>query len=123
MSDGDDKDQVVVGEEDTAAQAPAQDSVEYPDIPAGEDETPPQLDFATFVLSVATNALMSLSGESDDDRIPGARVDLKQASQHIDVLAMLETKTSGNLTPQEQDLLQRVLYDLRLRYVEAAKRH
>ena len=123
MSDGDDKKQAAAAEEDTAAHTPASAPVDYPELPPDAEGDPPKLDFATFVLSVATNALMSLSGESDDDRIPGARVDLKQASQHIDVLAMLETKTKGNLTHQEQDLLQRVLYDLRLRYVEAAKRH
>ena len=122
MSDGDDKQPAVSDEDDTTATAPAHDEIEASS-PSEPEEDPPKLDFATFVLSVATNALMSLSGESADDRIPGARVDLKQASQHIDVLAMLETKTEGNLTRQEQDLLQRVLYDLRLRYIEAAKRH
>ena len=44
---------------------------------------------------------------------------LEAASQMIDILAMLEVKTRGNLTAQERSLLEQVLYDLRMRYVAA----
>jgi hypothetical protein len=44
---------------------------------------------------------------------------LEAASQMIDILAMLEAKTRGNLTAQERSLLDQVLYDLRMRYVAA----
>ena len=44
---------------------------------------------------------------------------LEAASQMIDILAMLEAKTRGNLTAQERSLLEQVLYDLRMRFVAA----
>ncbi len=78
------------------------------------------VDFSALVLSVATNAAMSLSGQTDDDRIP-AKVDLKGAAQHIDVLALLEEKTRGNLTEEETALLTDVLRDLRLSYIQVAQ--
>lgn len=78
------------------------------------------VDFAALVLSIGTNAAMCLSGDAGDDRIP-AKVDLKGAAQHIDVLALLEEKTRGNLTAEESAMLAEMLRDLRLAYVQAAQ--
>ena len=47
--------------------------------------------------------------------------DLEAASQLIDILAMLEEKTRGNLTAEERQLLEQIVYELRMRFVEAKK--
>jgi hypothetical protein len=86
--------------------------------------TLPDIDFATFVLSLASSVLVYLgeseegSGESDES----GRVDLSLAKQTIDIMAMLQQKTKGNLTEAEDKLLAGVLYDLRIKYVDAHKR-
>lgn len=84
-----------------------------------EDEQPelPGIDFATFVLSVSHSALVNL-GDAPNP-IDGRRdQNLPMARQTIDLLALLEQKTNGNLTGEEERVLQQALYDLRLRYVE-----
>jgi hypothetical protein len=48
-------------------------------------------------------------------------VDLEAAEQLIEILAMLEDKTRGNLTAEERQLLEQLLYELRMRFVEAKK--
>ena len=84
-----------------------------------QDSAPPSIDFNTFVLSLSTSALMCL-GEvpcAEDD----AAVNLAHAKQSIDCIALLEMKTRGNLTGEEERLIAEVLYDLRLRFVAATK--
>lgn len=84
-----------------------------------EQSTPPGIDFNTFILSLSTSALMHLG------KLPGGEgdstVNLAHAKQSIDCIAMLEEKTKGNLTGEEERLLSEVLYDLRLRFVAARK--
>lgn len=48
--------------------------------------------------------------------------DLTQARQSIDLLEMLQRKTAGNLSPDEQRLLEHILYELRLNYVDEVKK-
>lgn len=79
------------------------------------------VDFSALVLSVATNAMMALGASSPDDRIPGGRPNLPAAAQNIEILLMLEEKTRGNLTQDELELIQSVLYDLRMQYVSIAQ--
>lgn len=81
----------------------------------------PEIDFATFVLSLASSALMHLGELHEPEGAPGER-DLPLAKQTIDMLAMLELKTRGNLDAAEQQLLTSVLYDLRVKYVDASKK-
>ena len=84
-----------------------------------EHSAPPSIDFNTFVLSLSTSALMHLG------KLPGAgddsTVNLAHAKQSIDCIALLEEKTRGNLTGEEERLITEVLYDLRLRFVAATK--
>jgi hypothetical protein len=83
-----------------------------------EDSTPPPIDFNTFVLSLSTSALMHLG------KLPGSEddtVNLAHAKQAIDCISLLEEKTKGNLTGEEERLIGEVLYDLRLRFVAAKK--
>lgn len=81
----------------------------------------PPLDFTTFILSMSTSALIHL-GES----IPGVpqqgEVNLELARQTIDLLGLLEEKTRGNLTGEEERLLTQILFDLRMRFVEKSKK-
>lgn len=76
----------------------------------------PQVTFSTFVFSLSSSALVHL-GEVPDPNTQKVEKDLPLAKQIIDTLAMLQEKTKGNLDKDEDQLLQTVLYDLRLRFV------
>lgn len=80
----------------------------------------PHIDFATFVLSLSHSALTHL-GEAPHPETNKVEQNLPLAKQNIDLLGLLEEKTKGNLTGDEERLLAQVLFDLRMRYVERAK--
>ena len=80
----------------------------------------PAVDFHTFVLSLGSSALLHL-GELEHPDLGAPQKDLPLAKHTIDILAMLEEKTKGNLTAAEAKLIESLLYDLRLRFVEAKK--
>lgn len=80
----------------------------------------PDIDFSTFVLSLGSAALVHLGEVPDDDGKTHA--DLSQAKQTIDLLALIQVKTRGNLDDGEQKLLASLLYDLRIKYVDAQKK-
>jgi hypothetical protein len=84
------------------------------------DDALPPIDFATFVLSLAHSARMHL-GEEPHPETNKVEADLPLAKQNIDILGLLEDKTKGNLTGDEERLLAQVLFDLRMRYVERTK--
>lgn len=91
--------------------------------PAGEanaGEELPAIDFATFVLSLSHSALVHL-GDAPDPSGGPARPDVAMAKQTIDLLGVLQEKTAGNLSGEEERLLDQVLYDLKMRYVEVAR--
>lgn len=88
--------------------------------PGAEPPLPP-VDFATFVLSLGSSALMHL-GEVEQPGTGKLEKNLPLAKHSIDLLSMLEGKTKGNLTAPEAQLLENLLFDLRLRYVEALKK-
>jgi hypothetical protein len=86
-----------------------------------DDAAPPiDVDFTTFVLSLSHSALMHL-GEAPNPDTGGLDKNLALARQTIDLIAMLEEKTKGNLTGDEERLLGQILFDLRMRYVELTK--
>jgi Domain of unknown function (DUF1844) len=88
---------------------------------APEKETPPvEISFSAFVMSISTQALMHL-GEVPDPASGKIEHDLVAAQQLIDILGMLLDKTKGNLTADEHKLLDTILFDLRLKYVEIAR--
>ena len=80
----------------------------------------PVVDFHTFVLSLGSSALLHL-GELEDPDAGSPQKDIPLAKHTIDILAMLEEKTKGNLTAAEAKLIESLLYDLRLRFVEATR--
>lgn len=77
------------------------------------------VDFSGLLMSLASNAMIHLGEPLPDGRT--APVNLPHAQEMIDLLALLEAKTKGNLTPAESSLLANLLYTLRLRYVEKAR--
>lgn len=85
-----------------------------------DHEAMPEIDFATFILSLSHSALVNL-GEAPDPDTQKIAVSLPIAKQNIDLLGLLEEKTKGNLTGDEERLLAQVLFDLRMRYVEKSK--
>ena len=85
-----------------------------------EHEAMPEIDFATFILSLSHSALVNL-GEAPDPDTQQIAVSLPIAKQNIDLLGLLEEKTKGNLSGDEERLLGQVLFDLRMRYVEKSK--
>jgi hypothetical protein len=85
-------------------------------LPDASDDLPP-MDFSTFVVSLRASAVAHMSAASE-----AAEADLPLARQEIDLLGILEEKTRGNLTGEEELLLSQVLFDLRTRYVAARGR-
>jgi hypothetical protein len=77
---------------------------------------PPEVTFAGFVAGLYTQTLMAL-GELEDPRTGRRERRPGEAALLIDTLGMLKDKTEGNLTDQEADYLQRLLTDLRMRFV------
>ena len=80
-----------------------------------------EINFVAFVLSLAHTAAVHfgdipdpVSGKPDEPNLPAAQ-------QMIDILSLIEEKTRGNLTAEERQLLEQVLYELRLRYIEITK--
>jgi len=80
----------------------------------------PGIDFATFVLSLSHSALVHL-GDAPNPVNGAPDQNLPMARQTIDLLGLLEQKTRGNLSGQEERVLQQAVYDLRLRYVEVSR--
>lgn len=79
----------------------------------------PTINFSSFVLSLAATAAVHFGDRLEPGATENGPVDLASAAQMIDIIALLEEKTKGNLTPDEGQLLEAVLYELRLRFVEA----
>lgn len=80
---------------------------------------PGGIGFGEFVLSLGTNAAVLLGGE-DPERV-ASKADLGAAAQYIDILRMLKEKTQDNLDTEETRLLDTLLYDLQMRYLEVMK--
>jgi hypothetical protein len=85
--------------------------------PAGE-RLPP-IDFSSFVHSIAISVLHHLGLVADPETGRTAVANLELARQNIDILDMIQSKTRGNLDPEESRLIETLLYELRMRYVEA----
>ena len=87
--------------------------------PAGQGQGEgafPFLDFSTFVFSLGTSAMYHF-GDFPDPVTKKAERNLEAAKQTIDILGILKDKTKGNLTEDEDRLLESLLYELRMRYV------
>ena len=81
----------------------------------------PEVTFSTFVLSLGTSALMNM-GEIPDPSSGQSCLNLSLAKQTVDILVMLQGKTKGNLTEDEDNLLTNLLYELRMKFVAAVQK-
>lgn len=84
-----------------------------------EDDDEVAIDFGGFIISLGTSCMINL-GEQADPQTGQSHCDLDAARQVIDILEMLQHKTSGNLTMEEKNLLKSLLRDLRQAYDKAA---
>ncbi|OGR21544.1 MAG: hypothetical protein A3J85_02605 [Desulfobacula sp. RIFOXYA12_FULL_46_16] len=78
----------------------------------------PKVDFSSFILSLYSSGLVQL-GKVEDPTTGKKSKDLKLARHTIDMIAMLEEKTKGNLTEDEKNLLKALLSEIRIAFVEA----
>jgi len=85
-----------------------------------DSESAQDLDFSTFVISLASSAQVNLGAMAHPETNQTSR-NFPAAKQMIDILIMLQTKTKGNLTETETALLEQVLFSLRTHYVRAVE--
>jgi hypothetical protein len=88
--------------------------------PKAQRAEPSEINFSAFIIGLSTQALVHL-GEMPDPMTNQQKRDLTGASQLIDILGMLQEKSRGNLTAEEERLLESILFDLRMRYVALSK--
>jgi len=86
-----------------------------------QDQAESAVTFLGFVLSLAHTAAVHFGDVPDPVSGETIPANLPAAQQMIDILSLLEEKTRGNLTAEERQLLDQILYELRLRFVEASK--
>jgi hypothetical protein len=95
-----------------------------PEAPASERAQPcgqpqsPAIDFASFVTSLSTAALLHL-GEFENPETGKRERNLVYARQHVEIISMLREKTAGNLSADEQRLIDALLAELQIKYVKA----
>jgi Domain of unknown function (DUF1844) len=112
-------------EESEAAAAPESPKAEArPEPPPAaahdEHEHHVEMNFSTFLVGLSTEALAAL-GEMPDPVTGKPMRSLGAARQLIDIIGMLRDKTRGNLDREEQNLIEAILFELRMKYVELAK--
>ena len=86
-----------------------------------QDQAESAVTFLGFVLSLAHTAAVHFGDVPDPVSGETIPANLPAAQQMIDILSLLEEKTRGNLTAEERQFMDQILYELRLRYVEASK--
>ncbi len=107
--------------DDLAEEVPAPPPEAAPESAApGAERADEPVTFSTFVLGLSTQALLHL-GEIPNPMTRALERDLVAAKHVIDILGILREKTRSNLEPGEESLLDSVLYDLRMRYVELVR--
>lgn len=100
-----------------AASAPSKQSMSATSSTEPSQTAPmPPVTFSSFVISLGSSSLMLMGEQLDPHQAP-IPVNLPQAKEIIDLLSVLEDKTKGNLTSDEQTVLRDMLYALRMKYV------
>jgi len=79
-----------------------------------------ELSFTAFVISLASSAAIHLGDIANPETGAKAEPNLEGASQMIEILSLLEEKTKGNLTAEERQVLEQVLFELRMRFVDVS---
>ena len=88
---------------------------------SGEGRSLPAVDFSTFLLSLGHSTLVHL-GDAPGPEGHANPANLALARQTIDLITLLQEKTKGNLTGEEERMIEQLTYDLQSRYVEATKK-
>jgi len=111
-------------EEATVVEKKAEIKMDETEVPPEIETTPeteegplPEINFTSFIFSLSTTAMYHFGDFPDPVAKKGQR-NLPAAKQTIDILSILRTKTEGNLDEDEKQLLDRLLYELRMRYVK-----
>ena len=86
-----------------------------------QEQPPSEITFLGFVLSLASTAAVHFGDVPDPMSGEKRPADLPAAYQMIEILALVEQKTRGNLTAEERQVLEQVIYELRMRFLEAQK--
>ena len=81
----------------------------------------PELSFTAFVVSLASTAAIHLGDLADPLTGQTLAPNLEGAAQMIEILTLLEEKTRGNLTAEERQVLEQMLYELRMRFVQVSQ--
>jgi hypothetical protein len=81
----------------------------------------PEVTFPALIMSLSTSVLYHL-GEIGDPKTGKKEVDLDLAKHGIDTLTLLQEKTKGNLVKDEEEMLKSILYDVKMRFVQAVKK-
>lgn len=81
----------------------------------------PEIDFSTFIFSLSSSALLHL-GLIENPQTKRVERNLDLVKQTIDIIGMLKDKTQGNLSYEEENLIENLLTDLRLKYVNELSR-
>ena len=117
-----DEDQPIKEEREKPLEEPTTEKLEGE--PAKEEEKTdyqlPEINFATFIFSLNHSVLVHL-GIIEDPSTGKKERNLPLAKQTIDILGMLEEKTKGNLSDDEEKMLKNILYDLRMIYIKEKK--
>lgn len=115
------KDKRKLGSEEKKDDAPPAEEKNVEEVGATCDESTLFSDFgfSTFILSLSTSALVHL-GELPDPISDSKQTNLPLARQTISIIELLKDKTKGNLTEDEERLIESLLYDLRIKYVKLA---
>lgn len=87
------------------------------DTPETEASPLPEINFASFIFSLSTTAMYHF-GDFPDPVTKESQRNLPAAKQTIDILSILKTKTEGNLDEQEKQMLDGILYELRMRFIK-----
>ena len=85
--------------------------------PEPQEQALPEINFASFIFSLSTTAMYHF-GDFPDPGTKEVRQNLPAAKQTIDILSILKAKTEGNLDEDEKQLLEGILYELRMRFVK-----
>ena len=94
---------------------------EQPSATSSEGESESGITFLAFVLSLAHTAAVHFGDIPDPVSGHASAPNLEAAHQMIDILSLLEAKTRGNLSADERQVLEQVLFELRMRYLEVSK--
>lgn len=113
----DESGEVRQAEPEEAEEKKTTEAEQTPKREAEEKISLPEINFFTFVLSLSTSAMYHF-GDFPDPVSKKTEKNLPAAKQTIDILSMLKEKTEGNLDDKEKELLEGILFELRMRYVK-----